>query len=679
MTDRFPDNPLPPPIETIRADLRPDRGVGWRGWLAAIAVLLLVSVGLAAGGWKMVFADLPKVPAKDALWAVNRAPGITFLDRNGARIATRGPRHGLRVTAATLPPYVSRAFLAAEDRRFYRHGAVDVIGVARSIRANMDAGQVVQGGSTLTQQLAKTIFLNPDQTLKRKLQEAVLAHRIERILSKDEVLDLYLNRVFFGANAYGLEAAAQIYFGKGAANLSLSEAALLAALPKAPSRLAPTRDMAGAIARSRQVLDQMRKEGWITAEAERAAIADPPRLAPSGPGEGDFGYALDLAALQAQQLTGGQAPDLIVQLTIDPQLQVAAAGIVRQVMAQDGRRAGAEQAALVALAPDGAVRVLVGGIDHGYSPFDRAAQARRQPGSAFKPFVYAAALEAGVRPTDVRQDKPVRLGPWSPQNYGGRYRGSVTVQEALARSINTVAVRLTQEVGPERVAALAGRFGVGGLPAEPHLSIALGTYEVSLLDLTGGYQVLQREGRRYPPYLVEVISTAGGRELYRRQPSGALQVYDPKRARAMVGMMQGVVDHGTGQRASFGRPAAGKTGTTQNWRDAWFIGFTPDWVAGVWVGNDDNRPMNKVTGGALPAQIWRLFMIDAHKDIPVHTFAAAPVIAPADPPPTPTAEAPSAEAPRGGERNVFYDDLAKAFADEAAPAPDEPQPEPPPP
>lgn len=632
-----------------------------------VLALLLLSAVASAVGWKVYFSDLPTVPAKDALWAVNRAPGMAFLDRNGARIASRGPRHGLRVTLANIPPYVGHAFLAAEDRRFYRHGAVDFIGVARSIRANFDAGEVVQGGSTLTQQLAKTIFLKPDQTLKRKLQEAVLAHRIERILTKDEVLELYLNRVFFGTNAYGLEAATQTYFAKSASELTLAEAALLAALPKAPSRLAPTRDMAGALARSHFVLAQMRREGWITAEAEQAAVASPPVLAPPGPGEGDFGYALDLAALQAMQLAGTQAPDLVVQLTIDPYLQVTAADIVRRVMARDGRRARAQQAALVALGPDGAVRALVGGVDHAYSPFDRAAQARRQPGSAFKPFVYAAALEMGVRPGDIREDKPVRFGPWSPQNYGGRYQGAVTVQEALAQSINTVAVRLAQQVGPAKVAALARRFGVGGLPEKPELSIALGAYETSLLDMTGGYHVLQRGGRRYPPYLVDVISTAGGRELYRRQPSGALQVYDPARARTMVRMMQGVIDHGTGQRASFGRPAAGKTGTTQNWRDAWFVGFTPDWTAGVWVGNDDNRPMNKVTGGALPAEIWRRFMIEAHKDIPPHAFATAAAIAPADPVKT--------DGPSGAERNVFYDDLAKAFAEEAAAAPEDPQPE----
>jgi penicillin-binding protein 1A len=673
-----PQDPWKGPRQTIRADLRPRsrrRGGVWRiAATAAVAVLLLAVLG-AAIGWKVWFSDLPQIPAREALWSMNRAPGMTFLDRNGDRIASRGPRHGVRVSLASLPPHVAHAFLAAEDRRFYRHGPIDMIGIARSAWANLSAGEVVQGGSTLTQQLAKTIFLKPDQTLKRKLQEAVLARRLERRLGKDAVLELYLNRIFFGANAYGLQAASETYFGKSAAQLTLAEAALLAALPKAPSRLAPTRDLAGAIARSHLVLTRMREEGWITRQAELAAIASPPRLAPPPSGEGDFGYALDLAGLQAQALAGSQAPDLIVQLTIDPQLQAQASQIVRQVMAAQGGRAGAEQAALVALGPDGAVRALVGGVDHAYSPFDRASQARRQPGSAFKPFIYAAALEAGVSPADVRQDRPVRLGSWTPQNYGGGYRGAVTVAEALAQSINTVAVRLAQEAGAARIGELAQRFGIAGIPARPQLSVALGSYEVSLLDLAGGYQVFQQGGRRYPPYLVQGIATAGGRQLYLRQPSAALQVYDPGRAQMMVRMMMGVIDHGTGRRAAFGRPAAGKTGTSQNWRDAWFVGFTPDWVCGVWVGNDDNTPMNRITGGQLPAEIWRRFMIAAHQGIASHAFDLAPLPAAASVEAVPAqaetaappAEPPGPEPAPREARAGFYDDLSQAFAGSSPP------------
>lgn len=658
----------PPSEFPIRADLAERRAR--RRWplatAAAVAVTLLSVLG-AVLVWRTYLSDLPKVPPREQLWSVNRSPGITFQDRDGRVIAIRGPRHGEKLTLRRLPPHVAHAFLAAEDHRFYEHGPVDVQGVARAISANWRAGAVVQGGSTLTQQLAKTIWLSPEQSLKRKLQEAVLAWELERILSKDEVLELYLNRIFFGANAYGLDAAAQTYFGKPATDLTLAEAALLAALPKAPSRLRPTRDMQAALQRSHLVLRRMRENGWITRTAEHAAIAAPPVLKPPGPGEGDLGYPLDLAARQAQQLAGSSAPDLVVRLTLDPALQAQASRTVRQVIASQGRRAGARQAAVVALAPDGGVRALIGGLDHDASPFDRAVQARRQPGSAFKPFIYAAALNAGVRPQDLRRDAPVRLGPWSPQNYGGGYRGMVTVEEALARSINTVSVRLAQEAKPEKVAELASRFGVGGVPTKPEMSIALGAYEVSLLDLTGGYQVFQSGGRRFPPYLIQTITAADGRLLYQRHPSAALQVYDPARARQMTRMLQAVVERGTGRRAQFGRPAAGKTGTSQNWRDAWFVGFTPDWVVGVWVGNDDNRPMNRVTGGDLPAEIWRRVMILAHGDAAVHGFAledervAAPLTSTLDARETDALSEGSSQSNADDAAGAFYGELGDAF------------------
>ncbi|HVY35360.1 MAG TPA: PBP1A family penicillin-binding protein [Caulobacteraceae bacterium] len=596
---------------------------------------------------------------------------MTFLDRNGAIIATRGAHHGQRVTLQNLPPYVARAFLAAEDRRFYKHGPVDLLGILRAARANLSAGSIIQGGSTLTQQIAKTLFLTPDQTFKRKVQEMVLAWRLEKMLSKDEVLELYLNRVFFGANAYGVDAAAQTYFGKPAAQLNLAEAALLAALPKAPSRLSPSRDLPGAIARSRLVLARMLQEGWISPSEQAEALASPPRLVAENKDEGDYGYVLDLAAAQAQPLVGQSAPDLILHLTVDPMLQTTAAQIVRRVMDTEGERAGAEQAAAVLLAPDGAIRALVGGVDHRYSPFDRASQARRQPGSSFKPFIYAAALEIGLKPTDTRVDAPVRLGPWSPQNYGGGYVGPVTLADALARSINTVAVRVAQEVGSHKIGDLAARFGLTDIPADPDLSVALGAYEVTLLELTSGFQVFQQGGARTPSYLIDEIDTAGGDLLYRRAPSAPIQVYDQALDGTMIKMMKGVIEHGTGVHAGFGRPAAGKTGTSQNWRDAWFIGFTPDWVGGVWVGNDDDRPMNKVTGGDLPAQIWRRLMVVAHQGVPPHDFTFAPgAEAPSDSPVASdeAVAAPAAADTQNNPRAAFYRGLAQDF-DSVANAP----------
>ena len=661
MTDHFPDSAPQPEPPAFRADQvgprsRPRRrrlGRALRVVIVGLTTVLLLAV--MAGAWiKLAYlSDLPAVPIADGLWSLNRAPGITFLDRNGVKIATRGPRHGQKVTLAALPAYVPKAFLAAEDRRFYEHGPVDAYGMARAAMADLQAGAVIQGGSTLTQQLAKTVFLQPDQTLKRKVQEIALAVELSRELTRDQILELYLNRVFFGASAYGVEAASETYFNKPAASLSLSEAAMLAALPKAPSRLSPTEDMPGALARSHLILHQMLQQGWISAADERGALAAPPALVADTPEDADFGYVLDLAQSEAARLARGGAPDLVVRLTVDSNLQTSASAIVRRVLQEQGARARAGQAALVALGPDGSIQALVGGEDHRFSRFDRAVQAQRQPGSAFKPFVYAAALETGVKPTDIRQDAPVRLGPWSPANYGGGYRGAVTVQDALVHSINTVAVRLARETGTDRIGDIAMRFGLTSIPARPALSVALGAYEVNLLELTSGYQVLQQDGRRIEPYLIASITTSSGAPIYAAPASAARQVYDPARAGDMVRMMKGVIERGTGTHASFGRPAAGKTGTTQTWRDAWFVGFTPDWVCGVWVGNDDDRPMNRITGGDLPADIWRRFMLVAHDGVAPRDF---PFLGAADQTGAVVAAAPSEE------RTGFYQDLSADFA-----------------
>ncbi len=576
---------------------------------------------LAAAWFQAGFlSDLPQIPDGPALWAVRRSPGMTFLDRNGAVIATRGARYGERVTLAQLPAYVPRAFLAAEDRRFYSHGPVDILAVFRAARRDLGAGKALEGGSTLSQQLARTLFLSQDHTIKRKVQEAVLASRLEDMLGKDRVLELYLNRTYFGDGAYGLDAAARTYFGKSAAQLSLPEAAALAALPNAPTRLALNNDMAGAWTRASRILATMGQEGWITPEAQTAALATPPVLAPVAAGEGDWGYVLDEAALEAGGLAGG-ASDLVVRLTVDPKLQQSAVATVRQAIESEGARRGATQGALVSLAPDGAILAMVGGLDHDKSAFNRATQARRQPGSAFKVFVYGAAIERGVLPTDLRQDAPVNLGRWNPSDYGGRYSGSMSVEQALARSINTISVRLTLEEGPEQVAAFARRCGLTGIPTHPGPSIALGAYEVTLLGLAGAYQVFQTGGGKTTPYLISQISTTGGEVVYAHPPSASVPVYNTLFASRMVRMMETVVSAGTGTAANIGRPQAGKTGTSQNYRDAWFVGFTPDLLTGVWVGADNDRPMAGVTGGEIPARIWRAFMTVAEKTQPVQDFS----------------------------------------------------------
>lgn len=687
MTDATPDTeprsgpagePDPAPVtETFRADLprrktrkprpRPSALRIALICLAVLGVLLVTVAGVSAlTGYLYVkrhyLNDMPTMPPREELFALNRAPAIKFFDRTGKLIASRGPNFGDKVTVASLPAYVPRAFLAAEDKRFYQHGPVDLMGIARAAYANYRAGRVVQGGSTLTQQLAKGLFLTPDQTLKRKVQEAVMAWRLEQMLTKDQVLELYLNRTYFGANAFGIDGAARAYFGKSASQLTLSEAALLAALPKAPSRMALTRNMPAALARQRLVLDAMAGEGWITAQDEADALRDTPKLASGAMAtDGDMGYALDYATSEVLKLVGPNSPDLMVRLTIDPGLQAHGAQVLRQAVRTDGVALGATQGALVALSFDGAVRVMVGGVDYNQSVFNRAVQARRQPGSSFKPFVYAAALERGVLPTDIRQDEPIKFGDWTPENYGGGYRGAVTVETALAQSINTVAVKLAQETGGPAIAELARRFGLATIPQNPNLSIALGAYEVPLIDLVSGYQVFQNQGQRVTPYVVDEIRTIDGRQLFTHITASPLPAYDLARASMMVKMMQRVITSGTGTRADFGRPAAGKTGTSQNYRDAWFIGFTPDIIAGVWVGNDDETPMRRVTGGVLPAEIWRRFMITAHAQLPARDFDWLL--------PDPVPEAGETDFTTGidsperavEERGDFYDQLAGKF------------------
>lgn len=624
-----PTPPEKPPEAPLRFETKPAKTRGaWRVWawvliglLAALLVAALATLGGAYVVWDKYLKDTPQLPPREALFALNRAPAIRFEDRYGQVIATRGPRYGRRVTVQELPPYVSQAFLAAEDRRFYQHGPIDVQGVFRAAWINWRAGRTVQGASTLTQQLAKGLFLSPDRVIKRKLQEMLLAYRLEQVLTKDEILEIYLNRIYFGAGTYGLDGAAQTYFGKSASQLTLSEAALLASLPKAPSRLALNRDMERALARSRLILANMRAEGWISVREEREALEDRPALSPIGQDEGDFGWVLDYATAEAVKIAGPNAPDLVVRLTIDPLLQREAAETIRQTIAVDGPVSGISQAALLSLSADGAIRAMIGGTDYVESPFNRAIQARRQPGSTFKPFVYATAVEHGVLPTDIRVDEPVKFGDWAPENYGGGYRGPMSVEQALIASTNTIAAQLGNEVGGAAIGELAHRFGFTSLPDAPDLSVALGSYEVNLLQLTSGFQVFQLGGVRLEPYLIQSIGTQGGQEIWAHQPPEAeRRVYDIGHASIMVRMMEKVVTEGTARRAEFGRPAAGKTGTSQNWRDAWFVGFTPDYVTGVWVGNDDERPMNKVVGGDIPAAVWRRFMVAAHASLAVSDF-----------------------------------------------------------
>jgi penicillin-binding protein 1A len=648
--------------ETFRADLLHQRQARFtkagRILIAAgVALALLLMVG-GFNLWRYFLADLPRVPPMATLTSLKRAPGMTFLDRNGALIATRGPKYGLKVALEDLPPYVPRAFLAAEDRRFYEHGAVDWRAVARALRANFGAGRTVEGASTITQQLTRDLFLGPERTLKRKVQELVLAGDVYKRLGRKGVLELYLNRVYLGENAYGVDAAARTYFGKPARSLSLAEAAVLAGLPQAPSHLDPTDNAAAALKRGRLVLQRMQAEGWLTAAQAAAAARQPVVLVNPKP-EGDFGWVLDLATEEARNLAAGDA-DLVVRLTVDPALQRAAAQALRETLDGEGKRLGAKQGAVVVLGLDGAVRALIGGRDRSTS-FNRATQAIRQPGSAFKPFVWAAALESGVTVDSEISTRPAGVTDAADH---AAVRSELSLTEALARSDNNVARRLAAEAGYLRAAEVARRFGVPerrGAPLRPQPSIALGAYETTLVDLTAAYQAFQQGGKRKVHrtstvrgwYLVEEVLGSDGRVIWTHPRPQSLVVFDSVRSGAMVRMMKAVVDHGTGRRAAFGGPAAGKTGTSQKNRDAWFVGFTPDWLAGVWIGNDDETPMRGVEGGSLPAEVWRKVMIAAQGGLPARDFEAGggeTEAGPAD-----------AESLAAHDRAGFYRTLASEF------------------
>lgn len=574
-------------------------------------VALITGLLTAALLWNALFAEMPDLPDKDALWNQSRQPSIAFIDASGDVIAVRGPDYGRVVRLKDLPPHVVNAFISIEDRKFNEHEGVDIPAIVRATLENIRAGHTVQGASTITQQLAKNLFLTTDQTLMRKAQEARLALDLESRLSKDEILELYLNRIYLGAGAYGVEAAARVYFGTDIRNVSLAQAAMLAAFPKAPSRFSSQAASPRVRARQRYVLSQMREAGFISKAEEEEAAEETLTLAPEQR-DAFSGHALDYAADQVRLLIDHPPPDLVVTLTLDLDLQRAAesaltAGLERAV--------GAREGAVLLADTDGAIRAMVGGRDYEDSKFNRAVQARRQPGSAFKMFVYAAALEAGLTPGTIRYDEPVRIGNWRPRNYDGGYRGPVTLSEALALSLNTVAAQLGVEVGVDKVAAIARRFGVKSKLGD-YPSIALGSDETTLLDLVTGYGVLARGGREVSPYLVETIRNTRGETLYSRPPASEQRLYPMELTEDMNAMLSRVVLRGTGRAAQTpGWQVAGKTGTSQDWRDAWFIGYSTRYVCGVWLGNDDDASMGRMTGGEGPARIFSAVMTRAHQGL----------------------------------------------------------------
>ncbi len=582
------------------------------------AMRRLVYWGVVLGIWGfvglagIVFYYGARLPPTSE-WAVpNRPANVKILSADGKLVGNRGDTGGEMVRIADMPPWLPGAVIAIEDRRFHSHFGVDPIGLARAVVVNLTKRGAAQGGSTLTQQLAKNLFLTQEKTFGRKVQEVLLALWLESSHSKNDILELYLNRVYMGAGTYGVDAAARRYFGKSAREVTPMEAAMLAGLLKAPSRYAPSHDPERARERAQTVLAAMVDTGVITEGQRQAALAQPRVIFAQG-NAGAENYVADWVMDQLPSYIGAIDKDVIVETTIDSSLQMLAEAALQAGMAQFGDKKDVGQGAVVSLDPNGAVKAMVGGVDYSKSQFNRATQAKRQPGSTFKPFVYLTAIERGLTPDTVREDAPFTYKSWSPKNNDKEFRGAITLKEALAQSINTVAAKLAIEVGPARVVETAMRLGITSpLTATP--SIALGTSEVTPLEITGAFVPFANGGFGVVPHVVTRIRAADGKVLYQRKGTGIGRVIEPGALAAMHSMLAETLANGTGRKAQIpGWPAGGKTGTSQDFRDAWFIGYTGLLTTGVWLGNDDGQPTKRGTGGSLATVVWQRFMLDAHR------------------------------------------------------------------
>ena len=583
------------------------------GPVARWTVLTFLWVGIIISGILAYYAwDLPDL---EKFETPLRRPSVTILASDNSVIATYGDLHAGAVTFNEVPPYLIQAIIATEDRRFFDHLGIDLFGIMRAAFVNLRARSVRQGGSTLTQQLAKNLFLNPERSLKRKIQEVLLAFWLEARFSKRQIFTIYLNRVYLGAGAYGIEAAAKRYFGKSVLRTGLREAAILAGLLKAPTRYSPFRNKKLSLKRADLVLNNMVKAGFLTKKDALRASKETLRFANQAIGTGARYYA-DWILERAVGFVGRTNQDLIIKSTLSPRLQKIGEDQISVMLKKVGRIRHVGQAALVSLSPDGAIRAMIGGSHYAATQFNRATQALRQPGSAFKLFVYLAALEAGMQPGDTVIDGPVTLKNWKPENYTGRYLGPITLRDAFAKSVNTAAVKLSEKIGRQKVIRAAKRLGITS-KLRAHPSIALGTGEASLLEMTAAYAVFSNQGFPSWPYGIIEIRDSTNRVLYRRTPVGSDPLVRKEIVKSMQSMLVDVVKNGTGRRARLDRPVAGKTGTSQGFRDAWFIGFTAELATGIWLGNDDSSPMRKVSGGKIPAKIWRDFMRDALQGVSV--------------------------------------------------------------
>jgi len=628
------------------------------GWRRIPIELLSEGATLGTGGLVVLLALA--VPAfrdtSDDDWLKKSELAVSFLDRYGNEIGTRGIRHNDSVPLEQFPDHLIKAVLATEDRRFYDHFGIDISGIFRAFSANARAGGVVQGGSSITQQLAKNLFLNNERTLERKINEAFLALWLEARLSKNEILKLYLDRAYMGGGTFGVDAAAQYYFGKSARDVNLAEAAMLAGLFKAPTRFAPHVNLPAARARANVVLDNLVDAGFMT-EGQVFGARRNPATPIDRRDDHAPNYYLDYAFDEMKKLVDTFPKSMnervfVVRTAIDVGLQRQAESAIENSLRQYGHEYHASQASTVVMDVDGGVRAMVGGRDYGQSQFNRATDALRQPGSSFKPYVYATALAHGMKPTSIVVDGPVCIGNWCPHNYSGGYAGSMTLTQALIRSINTIAVKLSIAIGdgnPKRgraeIVKTARAMGLRTpLPDTP--SLPIGADEVTVFDHVGAYATFPNLGKAVTPHAVLEVRTGAGALVWRWDRDGKKprQVMRPDVAQNMIMMMNKVVEEGTGKRAQLdGIKAAGKTGTTNAYRDAWFMGYTGNFVCGVWFGNDDYTPTNRMTGGSLPAMTWHEIMAYAHQGIELKplpglggsTQPRAPVVSDAEPGETP--------------------------------------------
>ena len=578
--------------------------------------LLILFIWLALFSSIAVTWSLLNLPETESI-QISRQPSITFLDKDGRIIASYGDVYGQSIQFSDLPDNLINAVIVTEDKSFFSHPGVDFKGVIRAAYTNIKKRRIVQGGSTITQQLAKNLFLTPERSFTRKLHELILSFWLEMRFSKEQILSIYLNRVYLGSGTYGVQAASEKYFNKKVEDLSLYESAVIASLLKAPSKYNPIANFELSKKRASLVLNNMAKNNMISIKEVNKAKFNNAKYSKFTNAPKSTRYFVDWLLPRVKSYIGEIEKDLIVRTTLDVKLQKIAE---RSLINVNSKFESAEQSSLVALDLNGGIIAMIGGTDYGDTQFNRVTQAKRQPGSAFKLFVYLAGLESGFSPNDTFIDSKIDIEGWSPKNYKNEYIGEVTLREAFSKSINTVAVKISETIGREKVIDVAKSMGITS-PILNSPSLALGTSEVTLLELTSAYNVLANNGNGVFSYGIRSIEDTDGEILFSRKLQGVGKVLESSTVGKMTRMMEQTIESGTGKNAKLNRPAAGKTGTSQSLRDAWFVGFTSNIVVGVWFGNDNDSPMKKITGGTAPAILWKEFMTAAHQDIKPRGFS----------------------------------------------------------